>query len=670
MIKKYIYDLETYPNFFLAVFKEVNQDNWLIFEISDRKNQTEELRKFALSNINLIGFNNLNFDYPVLHKTILSNNNRWNSFEIYNIVEEIINSKYSSIWDNQIKIPQLDLYKIWHYDNKNKSTSLKWLQFAMRMKNIEDLPYKVGSILTSEQMDSIISYCNNDIIATEKFFFKSLKQIEIRQHYVQKEGLNVINASETKISKEIFGKYLSKELDISIKELKTLRTYRSKVEIKDVIFPYIKFNHKQNIKLLENLNKSIWIDKSEMTKNQKELNTINFNIDYLDIKRVCGEGGIHSFSKSGVYESNDEYMVYDLDFASYYPHLCFKNNLHPQHIPEELFNQLYEGFYEERKKYPKSNPINYVLKIVLNAAYGLSKDKYSFLYDPKWQLGIVINGQLLLCMLTEWVVDATSYCKIIFENTDGAAFVIKRSEKHLVDEVCKKMEQLSGIALEAQECKKVMMSNVNHYINIINDNNIKYKGLYEIDKDYHKNHSKRIVTIAAAEYLINGKDPSKFIKSYLNDSKIDLIKSWDYVNNKANIYENYGIYDFCIGNKSTKTGGKLHKRFIKGTKVIDTELGKVNRYFVSNVGCSLIKILPPLNKNYLTHTDKESDGQLNIFNFIEDVRVEPKDREENIESGHKCILFNEHFDNNIDDYDINYNYYINETYKLINSMKK
>ena len=41
----------------------------------------------------------------------------------------------------------------------------------------------------------------------------------------------------------------------------------------------------------------------------------------------------------------------------------------------------------------------------------MSKDKYSYLYDPKWQLAITINGQLLLSMLTEMVVDATSYCK-------------------------------------------------------------------------------------------------------------------------------------------------------------------------------------------------------------------------------------------------------------------
>ena len=122
----YIYDLETYPNFFLATFYNVYTNKWLEFEISDRLTEIEELREFLnIKGLKLIGFNNLNFDYPVLHNTILKNKTNWSSEEIYSEVENIIQSKYSSIWDNQIKIPQLDLYKIWHYDNKNKSIEEK-----------------------------------------------------------------------------------------------------------------------------------------------------------------------------------------------------------------------------------------------------------------------------------------------------------------------------------------------------------------------------------------------------------------------------------------------------------------------------------------------------------------------------------------------------------------
>ena len=117
----FVYDLETFPNMFLAVFKSIKTKNFYYFEISDRKNEINKLRYFLQNKCKgLIGFNNLNFDYPVIHNSILKNNKEWNSYQIYEEVKQIIANKYSSIWENLVKIPQLDLYKIWHYENKNK----------------------------------------------------------------------------------------------------------------------------------------------------------------------------------------------------------------------------------------------------------------------------------------------------------------------------------------------------------------------------------------------------------------------------------------------------------------------------------------------------------------------------------------------------------------------
>ena len=62
---------------------------------------------------------------------------------------------------------------------------------------------------------------------------------------------------------------------------------------------------------------------------------------------------------------------------------------------------MYEGIFEDRKKIPKSDPKNYVFKIILNSTYGLTGDENSFLYDPKMTMDITINGQLSLSMLYE-----------------------------------------------------------------------------------------------------------------------------------------------------------------------------------------------------------------------------------------------------------------------------
>lgn len=669
--KLFIWDLETFPNFFLAVFKCIITGEYHYFEISDRKTDQINLKKFLNEQVKgLIGFNNLNFDYAVLHNTILKSNKLLTAQEIYKEVEVIINTQYSAIWDNQIKIPQLDLYRIWHYDNKNKSTSLKWLEFAMRLPNVEDLPYKPGTVLTFDQMDEIISYCKNDIEATEKFYNLSSKHIEIRKFYTNLEGINLINASEIKMSKEIFGKYLSKEMKIDTKTLSKLRTERSEIDIKDIIFDYLKFNDPLNQEILDKFNSYKWIDTSNMSKEQAKKYSISFSRPYKNVIREYAEGGLHSFGKAGIYKSDDDYILVDVDFASYYPHISFRNKLHPEHIPEPIFSRIYEGFYKDRKLYDKKDPRNYVLKIILNGSYGLSKDKYAFLYDPKWQLAICINGQLMLTLLTEKVFES---CKIeptiIFENTDGAMYRIHKSDYDNLTKACKEVEEIVNIPLEVQICKKIIARDVNNYINIIDDNNIKFKGVFEIDRDYHKNHSKRINTLALANYFINNIPIEDTITNHLKYNSIPIIKEWDYKLDEPIFYEHHGIYDFCLGAKM-KGQNELIQRYWKGHELMEDPLSKMNRYYISNTGVELIKKLPPLEKHFLTETDKYKlkfdDQQLNIFDFIEDVKVDAENRDENLEAGYKCTLFNKYKEYN---YDLNYNYYIKECYSIIDKLK-
>lgn len=653
----WVYDIEIYPNIFLLVFYNKETKEKLIFEISDRKDDEERLRTFLKTKPSCIGFNNINYDYPVIHRGVLLNPNKINPEEIFKISSDVINSEYSSIWDNKILVPQLDLFKIWHYDNKNKSTSLKWLEFAMRSHDVRDLPYPVGSYLTHDEMDNLISYCIHDVMETYKFYTKSLKHIEIRKFYSRYEGINLMNASEIKISKEIFSKHLAKEMGKTINEVKQLRTHVHSANIKDVIFDYIKFEDPINIQTLERFKQSIY----------SPYNKIEFSVPYKNVIREYAEGGLHSFGKAGIYESDDEHILLDLDFASFYPHISFMNNLHPKHIPGEIFNKIYKGFYIERKNYPKSDPRNYVLKIILNGSYGLSKDMFSFLYDPKWQLAITINGQLLLTMLTEKVV---SKCKhnidIIFENTDGMMCRIHKNDYDNVMTACKEMEDICKIPLEAQICKRIIIRDVNNYINQIDDTNIKFKGAFEIDRDFHKNHSKRVVPIALANYFLYGVCVEDTILHHLDNVGDTIIPK-----DKDSLYQNYGIYDFCHGSKMKGKEDTLYSREIKGLEIIDTELARMNRYYVSNEGVELIKKLPPLEKNKLTHTDKEklkNPSQLNIFDIIEDTAlIDPNDREHNIEAGYKCILFNKYKESN--DYNINYDYYINECNKIINIFK-
>lgn len=656
MKKVEIFDLETYPNFFLASFKCVKTNEYYEYEISDRKNEITQLRKhLGIKGLSLVGFNSIDFDYPLLHKSILSNNKNWTPNQLFELGQEIIYSEYSSIWENQVKIPQLDLFQIHNFSNKAKGTSLKWLEFAMRFDNVEDLPYKVGAFLTDEEKDVVVSYCRNDLDATHEFFNRSKKEIEIRQYYTNLEGINLMNASEPRIAKDVLGKYLSEDLGITYAELKKMRTERYHIDIKDIIFSDIEFKDPSNIEVLDYFKSIVWKNNDDGYSTK-----IEYKTEYKGITRVLGEGGIHSFHKPGIYQSDDEWIIYDIDWASYYPHLSFNNKLHPEHIPEEIFSEKYKGFYIERKLYLKSDPRNYVLKIILNSAYGLSKDRYSYLYDPKWQLSITINGQLLLMMLTERVLEHLSDAQVLFENTDGLALRMKRSEKHLADKACEEMAELFNTGIETQIYDKLIMRDVNNYLSVDLKGKTKFKGAYEIDRAYHKNHSKRIVAISAANYFINGIKPEQTIHTHLTTHTNEFVN--------YSFAKNYGIYDFCNGNKAIGDN-RLTERIINGSTLTDIELGKVNRYYVSNDGNELIKKLPPLAKNSIAETEIQAKlGQTNIFSIINDTfQVEPKDRETSIEAGYKSTLFNKFVEK--DEYNINYEYYIKESYKLINTIK-
>ena len=46
------------------------------------------------------------------------------------------------------------------------------------------------------------------------------------------------------------------------------------------------------------------------------------------------------------------------DVTSFYPMLAIKNGWSPAHLPSREFCELYQWFFDERKKIPKSNPMN------------------------------------------------------------------------------------------------------------------------------------------------------------------------------------------------------------------------------------------------------------------------------------------------------------------------
>tara|TARA_R110000796_G_scaffold236214_1_gene355521 strand:- start:92123 stop:93631 length:1509 start_codon:yes stop_codon:yes gene_type:complete len=502
----------------------------------------------------------------------------------------------------------------------------------MRMDDIRDLPYPPGDSLTREMMDEIISYCDHDVNATHLFYDLCEKDIALRKQLSETYGLDLVNANDPKIGSEIFLDLLSKEMDVDKKELKEKRTYRESISFNEIILNYIKFD------TLE-MNEVLYGFKSYVAKDTK--GDFKFTGKIGNIENDFGQGGIHGCTKAGVYKSTKDRVIIDIDVASFYPNLAINNGFRPLHLGK-AFSKIYKSIYELRKTFPKSDPRNTACKLMLNGSFGKMNDEYSFLYDPKCLLSITLNGQLLLAMLMEKINSRVDNIEFLQSNTDGFTFLIDRDKVDYMKKIVSAWEKKTELVMEYAIYEKMVIRDVNNYMSITDDGKIKFKGAFEMDRDYNKNHSKRIVSIALANYFIHACSPLHTIKNHL--------KGIDY-----SFCKNYGVHDFCAGVKMT---GKnvLVRRIVKDYQPEDHKLGKVTRYYISNNGDMLVKKLPPL-------PDKTPTYQINIFD-----EVDEGERESNIEAGYNSIVFNQYIES--DSYDINYDYYLREINKIINVIEK
>ncbi len=385
----WVMDYETLSDCFIAVFEHYKEQTRRVFVIHrfSPKSQFEEFIEFIQQNLEKdewhISYNGLAFDAQITHY-ILENYKDWEYYTndeiakiIYKYAQYVINGQEERRADYpewKMFINQIDLFKMNHWDNAAKRSSLKWIQYSMDWENVEDMPHHhTESVDTIEKLETIIRYCINDVQSTKKVFEASKEQIELRKSLSEEYGINLFSASETRIAKELFAHFLSKNLGIPKHEVKKMKTERDVVYLGECIFPYISFETPEFQKLLE-------FFKGKVIKETK--GSINHMVHYKGIDIYYGLGGIHGAKEGGVYEALDGYTIMTSDVTSFYPNLAIRNQLSPGHFPQEAFCTQYEWFFDERKKIPKADPKNYVYKIILNSTYGLSNDENSFLYDP------------------------------------------------------------------------------------------------------------------------------------------------------------------------------------------------------------------------------------------------------------------------------------------------
>jgi len=159
-----IYDIETLSNCFTYSAVDRDSDNIVKFVIWKGKNDLYDLLVHLTTVKGMIGFNSINFDYPVMHyiikereKLIQMDGDKIAKL-IYKKAQSVISQEYSAVKETEVLIPQLDLFRVWHYDNKARMTGLKKLEIAMCFPNVQDMPYSHEyTIKTEKEVEEILT---------------------------------------------------------------------------------------------------------------------------------------------------------------------------------------------------------------------------------------------------------------------------------------------------------------------------------------------------------------------------------------------------------------------------------------------------------------------------------------------------------------------------------
>ena len=465
MKNDWVYDLETFPNVFTIALEHAQSGVKVAWEITPWRNDSRQIVSFvdylAATGGRMVGFNNLGFDYPVLH--LLYRMRTADAATLYAKAQAIIASQELNRFQHQVYpsdrvVEQIDLFKIHHFDNMARSTSLKLLEFNMRLASVKDLPFPVGSTLSRDQVVMLKEYNMHDVHATRMFYDQSLDMIRFREELTERYGRDFMNHNDTKIGKDYFIMQLEKagvECYTFSPEGRTPRqTPRPTIALRDAILPWINFQQPEFQRVLT------WLKEQTITETKGVFKDLTATVNGFTF--VFGLGGIHGSVEREKVVSDDEYVIESWDVTSYYPNLAIKNRFYPAHLGEK-FCDIYADLFEQRKKYPKKSSESATLKLALNGTYGDSNNKFSVFYDPLFTMRITLNGQLLLCILAEKLMEVPTL-RILMMNTDGLEYRVSRDYAEVSDVVCREWEQLTSLSLEGTQYSRMWIRDVNNYI--------------------------------------------------------------------------------------------------------------------------------------------------------------------------------------------------------------
>ena len=489
--------------------------------------ETEKVRSFRLTadqgfnagtvqnimqNNLTVSFNGLNYDLPLIQAAIEGMSNE----AIKNISDKIIKSKnsWSVIRNADLRVPDWN-----HIDIMNVTpgkASLKLYAGRLNAHTLQDLPFEPDMILSQEQMTDLETYCVNDLRLT-KLLYESLSgQIALREKMGQQYGLDLRSKGDAQIAEMV----LKHEL-----EANGVAVNRPKVKA-GTTFKYtppswISFDDPELMDLLIDSAETLF--KVQPSGSVAIPASLGRKVSYDGAVYNVGLGGLHSGETGVTVIPGTDDVLFDVDFASYYPSIILGEGYYPKHLGKQ-FLSIYKDIVTRRLKAKAEGDTVAAdsLKICVNSSFGKFGNKYSNLYSPDLLIPVTLTGQLALLMLIERITKAGG--KAISANTDGVVVLCPKADLQKIRDVMFEFELLSGFTLEETHYKSIHIESVNNYIAVKTDGKIKGKGSFA-PASLSKNPTFPICSEAVRVWASTGKKPQQTIDECKDVSKFLAVRT-------------------------------------------------------------------------------------------------------------------------------------------------
>ncbi len=489
-------DLETYKNYFLAAFRNIETGKTALIEMYEgRPLDTQRILRI-LRNHTIVTFNGINYDVPIL---CLALKQGATNADLKRASDAIILQNLKP-WDmeREFNIPKLPwLNHIDLIEVAPGMASLKIYGGRLHSKRMQDLPIAPNDLISPADRIKLSSYCANDLETTIDLYKKLKAQIDLRVAMTEEYGIDLRSKSDAQIAEAV--------IKSQVERLKGDRVFRPEL-VDDYEFVYQKpnfINYKTDT--LKNVlslvvNSEFTLGTSGNVLMSKSLESTKIKIG-SSVYRM-GIGGLHSSEKSNAHKSDAKYVLKDKDVTSYYPSIIMNQQLFPAHLGSN-FLTVYKSILDRRVAAKKSGDkvTNEALKIVLNGSFGKFGSRWSNLYSPDLLIQTTVTGQLALLMLIE-SLELAGF-KIVSANTDGIVIKCERTREAAMESVIAAWEKTTNFTTEEAIYEALYSRDVNNYVALKQGGGVKLKGAYAAP-GLQKNPSNQICVDAVVNYLTKG----------------------------------------------------------------------------------------------------------------------------------------------------------------------